>query len=183
MNRRILSTAAAVGATLVLGVPTALGSGEPLRDHGDANQAKLAVQPSTIEIVRDHGDATQARLVLQSPPLYGTTIEFNTRMEGIRDHGDAMQAKLAWLSSPVVGRDNVQRIERQSSPMAVRDHGDATQAKFVAQSSGTSVGELESTSGSDINWSQLAIGLGAGLFLFAGVILAVQFTRNQRLAH
>jgi hypothetical protein len=172
MNRSTLSTAAAVGATLVLGVPTALGSGAPLRDHGDANQAKLAVQPSTIEIVRDHGDATQARLVPPAPP-----------MEGTRDHGDAMQAKLAWLSSPVVVRENVQSIERQSSPVAVRDHGDATQAKFVAQSSGTSVGDFESTSGSDINWSQLAIGLGAGIFLFAGVILAVHFTRNQRLAH
>ena len=172
MNRRILTTAAAVGATLVLGVPTALGSGDPMRDHGDASQAKLAVQPSAIAIVRDHGDATQARLVPPTPP-----------MEGTRDHGDAMQAKLAWLSSRVVVRENVQSIKRQSSPVAVRDHGDATQAKFVAQSSGTSVGELESTSGSDINWSQLAIGLGAGLFLFAGVILAVQFTRNQRLAH
>ena len=104
-------------------------------------------------------------------------------MEVIRDHGDAMQARLAWLSSPVVVRENVQRIERQSSPVVVRDNGDATQAKLAAQSSGTSVGELESTSGSDVNWSQLAIGLGAGLFLVAGVILAVQFTRNQRLAH
>ena len=104
-------------------------------------------------------------------------------MEVIRDHGDATQAKLAWLSSPVVVRENIQRIERKSSPVVVRDHGDATQAKLVAQSSGTSVGELESRSGSDVNWSQLAIGLGAGLFLVAGLILAVQFTRNQRLAH
>jgi hypothetical protein len=172
MNRRILTTAAALGATLALGVPTAFGSGEPLRDHGDANQAKLAVQPLAIEIIRDHGDATQAKLELQSPP-----------MEVIRDHGDATQAKLAWLSSPVVVRENIQRIVPQSSPVVIGDHGDATRAKFVAQSSSTSVGELESTSGSDINWSQLAIGLGAVLFLVAGVILAVQFARNQRLAH
>ena len=47
MNRRVLTTAAAVGATLVLGVPTAWGSGEPLRDHGDATQAKLTPERSS----------------------------------------------------------------------------------------------------------------------------------------
>ena len=36
MTPRILTSIAAVGAALVVGVPTAWGAGEPYRDHGDA---------------------------------------------------------------------------------------------------------------------------------------------------
>jgi hypothetical protein len=54
-----------------------------IHDHGDAEQAKLTLQSSPVEIVRDHGDAEQAKLTPQSSPA-----------EIVRDHGDATQAKL-----------------------------------------------------------------------------------------
>lgn len=109
-------------------------------------------------VIHDHGDATQAKLELQSRPLV------------VRDHGDATQAKLTRLSAPVIAGESV------------RDHGDAEQAKLAAQSPGTA-SAVESTSNWELSWSELGIGLGVGIFLVGGLILAVQFTRNQRLAH
>jgi hypothetical protein len=64
----------------------------------------------------------------------------------------------------------------------VQDHGDAEQAKLAAQSSGTA-SAVESTSNWELSRSELGIGLGVGILLAGGLILAVQFTRNQRLAH
>ena len=132
---------------------------EIIRDHGDATQAKLVAQTSPSEIIRDHGDATQAKLVAQ-----------RTALEVVRDHGDATQAKLTRLSGPVV------------TPEILRDHGSAEQAKLDAQSSGTT-SVVESTSGSELDWSQLAIGFGVGMLLVLGLVVGVQFARNERLAH
>ena len=130
-----------------------------IHDHGDATQAKLVARTSPSEIIRDHGDATQAKLVAES-----------TALEVVRDHGDATQAKLTRLSGPVV------------TPEILRDHGSAEQAKLDAQSSGTT-SVVESTSGSELDWSQLAIGFGVGMLLVLGLVVGVQFARNERLAH
>jgi len=130
-----------------------------IHDHGDATQAKLVAQTSPSEIIRDHGDATQAKLVAES-----------TALEVVRDHGDATQAKLTRLSGPVV------------TPEILRDHGSAEQAKLDAQSSGTT-SVVESTSGSELDWSQLAIGFGVGMLLVLGLVVGIQFARNERLAH
>jgi hypothetical protein len=175
MTPRIPATIATVGAALALVVPAAWGS-EPYRDHGDATDAKLVSQFTSINILHDHGDATQAkiesRLLLQSPP-----------MEVIRDHGDATQAKLTYLSSPVVARENSQRINGRSEPVIVRDHGDAEQAKLAAQSSSiTSVGGVESTSGWELNW-QLAIGFGLGILLAVGLWFGMRVTKVRQPAH
>ena len=142
-----------------------------VHDHGDATQAKLVAQTPTMEIVRDHGDATQAKLVAQTPS-----------MEIVRDHGDATQAKLTQLSGPVVARENSQRAAGQTDPLIVRDHGSAEQAKLDAQSSGTTP-IVQSTSGSELDWSQLAIGFGVGMLLILGLVVGVQLARNERLAH
>ena len=142
-----------------------------IHDHGDATQAKLVAQTPTMEIIRDHGDATQAKLVAES-----------TALEVVRDHGDATQARLTRLSGPVVARENSQRTVGQSDPVIVRDHGSAEQAKLDAQSSGTT-SVVESTSGWELDWSQLAIGFGVGMFLVLGLVVGVQFARNERLAH
>ncbi len=187
MTRTIFLVTGIVLTAFAVAVPSALAS-EPVRDHGDATQAKLQLQSvdavkyfyenerATVgfgPVIHDHGDAAQAKLVAQSVDAVKYFYENERATIGfgpvIHDHGDATQAKLV----------------AQSPPMEViRDHGDATQAKLVAQSSGTPSGrEVESTSTSEVNWSQLAIGLGVGIFLVAGLILAVQFTRNQRLAH
>jgi hypothetical protein len=175
MTPRIPATIAAVGAALALAVPAAWGS-EPYRDHGDATDAKLVLQFPSSNFLSDHGDATQAklqsRLLLQSPP-----------MEVIRDHGDATQAKLTWLSSPVVARENSQRVEGRSAPLIVRDHGDAEQAKLAAQSSSISVGEVESSSGWEPNWSQLAIGFGLGVLLAAGLYFGMRVAKVRQPAH
>jgi hypothetical protein len=181
MTRTIsLITGIAVTA-LVFGVPTAVGKGGPGSPQPPAAvkyfyaNERATLTPAPEPVMHDHGDASQAKLLAQSSSI-----------DVMRDHGDATQAKLTWLSAPVVARESAQRIDRRSTPPVVRDHGDATQAKLVAQSSGIgATGEVEATSssGSDFNWSQLGIGFGVGIFLVGGVILAVQFTRNQRLAH
>jgi hypothetical protein len=144
--------------------------GPVIHDHGDATQAKLLLQSQPTEIIRDHGDATQAKLLFQSQPT-----------ELVRDHGDATQAKLAAESAPVVTRESIQRAQEPSTSPIARDHGDAEQAKLAARTSDSPV--VESASSSDFNWSQLGIALGVGIFLVGGLILAVQYTRNQRLAH
>ena len=141
-----------------------------IHDHGDATQAQLIAQTPTVGIIRDHGDAIQAKLVGKS-----------TAIEVARDHGDATQAKLTQLSGPVVARENSQRAAGQTDPLIVRDHGSAEQARLDAQSGTTSV--VESTSGSELDWSQLALGFGVGLLLALGLMVGVQFARNERLAH
>ena len=110
------------------------------------------------EPYRDHGDATEAKLAAQSPPV---TI--------VRDHGDATDPKLALQSSPVI----------------IRDHGDATAAKLALQSAPETspAGELPSPAGREIDWSQLGIGIGVGMFIVLGAILAVRLTRSRPLAH
>ena len=89
-----------------------------------------------------------------------------------------------------------QQIEAMSQGWAARsDRGDATQAKLSAlskdplaasliatQSSGTP-SVVDFTSDSEFNWSELGIDVGIGLFLVGGLILALQFTRHQRVAH
>ncbi|MBM2823733.1 MAG: hypothetical protein HW413_2479 [Thermoleophilia bacterium] len=158
MTQRILTTTALVGAALALSVPAAWGS-EPYRDHGDATDAKLALQSQLAEVVRDHGDAAQAKLAIQ-PAL----------LEIVRDHGDATQAKLVVEPAPLA---------------IVRDHGDATAAKLALQSSPEVFpAEQPSTAtGREIEWSQLAIGVLIGTVFAFGLILAVRFTRSRPLAH
>jgi len=197
MKRKALTTTAAIGATLALGVPTAWGSGDfgdhgdatqaklaaPLvivRDHGDATQAKLELQQAPLEIVRDHGDATQAKLSVQQFPV-----------EIVRDHGDATQARLEPEPAPLdILRDHGDAVQAklvaQSTPplVIVRDHGDATQAKITAQSSPEVFSaETPSLSGREIEWSQLGIGVLIGTVFALGLILAVRFTRSRPLAH
>jgi hypothetical protein len=133
-----------------------------IHDHGDASQAKLVAQTPVPEILRDHGDATQAKIVAESIAL-----------EVVRDHGDATQARLDRLSGPV-GR---------TAPLVVRDHGSAEQAKLDAQSSGGTTSVVESSPGSELDWSQLGIGFGVGMLLVLGLVVGVQFARNERLAH
>ena len=86
-----------------------------------------------------------------------------------RDAGDATAAKLAL----------------QSSPLVIRDAGDATAAKLAFQSSpaSSSPEQPSMASGQEIDWAQLGIGFGVGMFILPGVILAVRFTRSHRLAH
>ena len=163
-----------------------------IHDHGDATQAKLMAQTPTLEIIRDHGDATQAKLVAQAPALeiirdhgdatQAKLVARSTAREVVRDHGDATQAKLTRLSGPVVARENSQRLGGGTDPSILRDHGSAEQAKLDAQSSGTT-SVVESTSGWELDWSQLAIGFGVGMLLVLGLVAGVQLARNQRLAH
>jgi len=132
-----------------------------MRDHGDAMAAKLVFQSQPVEIVRDNGDANAARLAPQP--------QASRAVEVVRDHGDATAAKLGLQSSPVI----------------VRDHGDASDAKLALQAQPESlpVASSSTTTGSDIDWSQLGIGFGLGVFLVAGVIFAFRFTRSRTLAH
>lgn len=152
MTPRVLTTTVFVTAAFALVIPAAWGS-EPVRDNGDATQAKLEAQPSPLVIVRDHGDATAAQLVFQSAPVVARET--------------AMKAAL-----------------RAPSPGIVRDHGDATAAKLALQSAQETLPAAPtSTTGRDLEWSQLGIGFGLGMFLVVGVILAFRFTRSRTLAH
>ena len=186
MTRTIFLITSIAITALAVAVPAAFGGPPPSEfEHGQgrplgspaqvdaityfyANERATIPFPATIH---DHGDATQAKLMAQTPTL-----------EIIRDHGDATQAKLTRLSGPVVARENSQRLGGGTDPSILRDHGSAEQAKLDAQSSGTT-SVVESTSGSEFDWSQLAIGFGVGMLLVLGLVAGVQLARNQRLAH
>ena len=202
----ITATALAVAVPSALGRPLPVGSSEqadavkyfyaneratiPLpaavNDHGDATQAKslgqvdavtyfYANERSTIPspaVVHDHGSATQAKLLVQSPTS-----------DIVRDNGDATQARLARLSAPVVVREDSLRVEGRSDPLLVRDHGDAEQAMLEAPSSGHSVAGVESNSGWELDWSQLAIGFGIGIVLATLFGLSLKAMRPRTLVH
>jgi hypothetical protein len=176
MTLRIITITAVVGAALVLAVPVAWGNGQPYRDDGDATSAKLALQSSPL-VIRDAGDSTAAKFALQSSPPV------------IRDTGDATAARLALQSSPLVIRDTgdavAAKLALQSSPLVIRDAGDAVTAKLALQSSpaSSSRDELSTGSGREIDWAQLGIGSGVGMFSVLGVILGVRVIRSRRLAH
>jgi hypothetical protein len=77
------------------------------------------------------------------------------------------------------------KLALHSSPRVIRDAGDATAAKLALQSSpASSSPEAPSTaSGQKIDWAQLGIGFGVGMFFVLGVILAVRVSRSHRFAH
>jgi hypothetical protein len=192
MTRTIFLITSIAVTALAVAVPSAFGNPPTIHDHGDATQAKLVAQTPAMEIIRDHGDATQAKLVARSTALevvrdhgdatQAKLVAQSPVTEIVRDHGDATQAKLTRLSAPVVARENAQRLERMSDPLVVRDHGDAEQAKLDAQSSGTT-SVVESTSGWELDWSQLAIGFGIGIVLTVVLGLSFKATRPRTLAH
>ena len=159
MTPRMLISIATVGATLALGVPTAWGSGEPYRDHGDATQAKLASQSETpFVIVRDHGDATQAKLAAQSPAPASLVI--------VRDHGDATQAKLVHQSAPSITTERIRLAqERRLGPVAGR----------------VVVSKVDSSR--EIEWPQVGVGLGIGILLALGLGLIGRTLRVRPFAH
>ena len=101
----------------------------------------------------------------------------------VRDNGDATQAKLVRLSGPVVVRKDSLMLEGRSDPLVVRDHGDAEQAMLGAPSSGPSVARVEPNTGSELDWSQLAIGFGIGIVLATVLGLSLKATRPRTLVH
>src|SRR6266516_1208487 len=107
---------------------------------------------------RDAGDATSARLALGSPLV-------------VRDTGDAVAARLALRSSP--------------SPLVIRDAGDAVAAKLTFQSppESSTPEQLRTGSGREIDWAQLVIGFGVGMFFVLGVMLTIRVSRSHGLAH
>jgi hypothetical protein len=196
MTRTIFLIIGITGTALAVAVPSALGRPLPvsaIHDHGNATQAKLLVQSSTIGSVRDNGDATHAKLLVQSSTI-GTVrdngdaaqaklLVQSSTIGSVRDNGDATQAKLVRLSGPVVVREDSLRLEGRSDPLVVRDHGDAEQAMLDAPSSGPSVARVEPNTGSELDWSQLAIGFGVGIVLATVLGLSLKATRPRTLVH
>jgi hypothetical protein len=88
----------------------------------------------------------------------------------VRDNGDATQTKLVRPSGPV-------------GVLSVRDHGDAEQATLDARSSVPSVAAVDSSSGSELDWSQLAIGFGVGILLASVLWFTLRATRPRSLVH
>jgi|SRR5262245_31483760 len=171
---RTISFIIGIAVAALVAVPTALGS----YGLGDAPGPRATVSPVSTKpdavtyfyaneratmpfpaAVHDHGSATQAKLLLQSPT-----------MVVVRDNGDAAQAKLTRLSGP-------------AGVLSVRDHGDAEQAMLSSRSPVPSVAAVDSSSGSDIEWSQLAIGFGIGILLATVLWFTLRATRPRSLVH
>src|SRR5262245_3040963 len=171
---RTISFIIGIAVAALVAVPTALGSyGLGDTPGPRATVSQVSTKPDAVTYfyaneratmpfpaaVHDHGSATQARLQLQSPT-----------MVVVRDNGDAVQAKLGRLSGPV-------------GALSVRDHGDAEQAMLDARSSVPSGAAVDSNSGSELEWSQLAIGFGIGILLVSVLWFTLRATRPRTLVH
>ena len=142
--------------------------------------------------------ATALLALLAAPaPGQGRPAESYYTAQDVQRMSDSWAARGGVLTNvPSSSYYLPQQIEAMSQGWAARsDRGDATQAKLSAlskdplaasliatQSSGTP-SVVEFTSDSEFNWSELGIDVGIGLFLVGGLILALQFTRHQRVAH
>ncbi len=150
-------------SALALGVPSAFGERQP-----DGVAYFYANERATLgsgPVIHDHGDATQAKLVARSAPI-----------EVIHDHGDATQAKLVAPSSDAVAYFYAN--ERSTLAKQGSTSGSREEVRLDPNSPSPSV-----SSGSEIEWSQLAIGFGLGILLVAGLWLAMRMTKGRPLAH
>lgn len=89
-----------------------------------------------------------------------------------------------WFERAVAARQRG-KFALQSSPVVVRDRVEQHRDELALQSSPEifAAEETSRAAGRGIDWSQLGIGFGVGMFFVLGVILAVRLTRSRTLAH
>jgi hypothetical protein len=169
---------------LAFGVPTAFGegrlAGSPEPDGVAffyANErATLAAQPITVsrpdshDIVRQDGVAffyanERATLAQQSEP---------TGVSRPDSHDIVRQAENGYIDAS----DRARRINTVV-PTAYPDAHERSAPPKSSQPISTDA----TGAGNELDWPQLGIGFGLGLFLAAGLFLAMRATKIRRLAH
>jgi hypothetical protein len=173
-------------AALTFGVPTAFGegrlAGSPEPDgvvFFYANErATLAQQsvpaavsrPDSHDIVRQDGVAVfyaNERATLAQQPV-------STGVSRPDSHDIVRQVDNGYIDAS----DRARRINTVVPTAYLDAHERAAPPKGSPTVATESAG-----SGSELEWSQLAIGFGLGLLLAAGLFLAMRMTKVRRLAH
>lgn len=173
MTRRISLTIGVAVVAVAVGVPTALGKGQPPSavDYFKANELATLVQsgkPSAVEYFRANELAT---LVQSESTLAGYrdahervgTTGNQPAVATYRDSFERGEVKIGTgLESNVATyRDAFERSNPQTAPVTSSPVG----------------------SGTEIEWPQVGIGLGLGIALMLGLWLAMRITRIRPLAH
>ena len=198
---------AAVGASLVLAVPAAFGQSQPVQP-----QWMKALEARGEALNRQHGLGEQSpstkALMLRSEALnrqhglgeYATSSSTTMLDRRERAFGAKRDAQLTVRTGPDVFERAVQArgIERpyvgdgtgpdvferavQARGLErpyVGDGGD----RFRIEPTSTPVEVAVVDDGREINWAPIGFGVGLGILLVAGLILALRATRGRQLAH
>ena len=152
-----------VATAFVLAVPAAWGEGQPVdQSQGsnlaltDAHDRAFAVKLNTFPSGDDH-------VRIQSRSSSSPMLDAHERGAAIgRDQMVPVDASVRDVATTrVISGDDHVRIDLADLPVSVPS----------------------ASSGREIEWPQLGVGLGLGLVLAFGLFLAVRYTRARPLAH
>jgi hypothetical protein len=160
MMYRNFTPVAVLGAFLVLAVPAAFGKDQPVVKQDPATQAVML-----------RGEAL-GRAYRDDPTLFGQ----DPATEAVVLRGEALGR--VYRNDPTLfGQVAALRTTRSDDYFVANDN--RFRIKPVNEPTQVTV----SSSGTEIEWSQIGIGLGIGMLLMLGLTLAVRATRHLPLAH
>ena len=182
---RTISFIIGIAVVALVAVPTAFGEG---RLAGSPEQTGVASNytPQDVQRMSDSYAARGGDLTNVPSSSYYLPQQIEAMSQGWAarsDRGDATQAKLSALSKDPLAANVVQSTQDATQAKLSALSKDPLAASLIATQSSGTPSVVEFTSDSEFNWSELGIDVGIGLFLVGGLILALQFTRHQRVAH
>jgi hypothetical protein len=158
---RNLTPIAVLGASLVLAAPAAFGKDQPVVQQDPATEAVVL-----------RGEAL-GRAYRDDPTLFG---QQDPATLAVVLRGEALGR--AYRNDPTLfGHVAARRTTRSD------DHFLANDNRFRTKPVNEPTQVTVSSSGTEIEWSQIGIGLGIGILLMLGLTLAVRATRHPPLAH
>ena len=198
MTRRI-SFITIVGAALMLAAP-AFGKGQLVPHWQQALEARSEALNAKYGLGQ-HNPAIRA-LEVRSEALnrqYGLGVHSSSQMfDTLNARERALEAKSQVQSTSAIDAREESFGAKREAQLAATSGPDAFERTVIASTRETVpvVGDdrfgidptanpvpVETTSGRDIEWPQVGVGLGIGLLLGLCLVLAVRYTRIRPLAH
>jgi hypothetical protein len=193
---RSITLIAVAGAALTLVVPLAWGQGQPVgRDDPvtttikqrsvqlgrlhQKDEAVFGVDPATEAVIlrsRELGRAYQ-----NDPSIFETRPATQAREKELFAMLDARERAFAEKRKVQLASGS-DRPARGQDTRAI-DHVLANDNRVGAEPSTRPVSVAPVDEGTNIEWAQIGLGLGAGLLLAFGLVLAVRVSRGRQLAH